>query len=208
MRATLLIAATAAVLSAVHAAHRQTQLKEFFEVFELETMTMEEGLLSDDCLGTPFLYVTFGHRGESSVSKYTRDGCFISDKILVGGPDSELHLRSMALDEEGELLIANADDKRSQILVYGACENATNAINVYREEFGRSHNLSNGQRKYKGIVIDSQHNPAAVHPYGIALDAAQARESRRRHLPGRIHNLFAQLLRYRSRMASPISRSK
>jgi hypothetical protein len=171
-------------------AHRQTQLKSFFEIFELETVSFGKRTRSDDCLGAPYLYVTFGHYEASSVSKYTRDGCFISDNILVGGHDSEMDLRSMAIDGKGELLIANAAFGHSQVLLYGACDDTNTTTQMRRhdlasiaatnENAGVS-GLSKGQREFKGIITDHSSNPGAVHPYGIALDADQARPLPKTH---------------------------
>ncbi len=167
----------------VAGAYRQAQLKRFFEVFEFETLSFGPNDQGDDCLGAPYLYVT-NHKETTSVSKYTRDGCFISDNVLVGAPDSDLFFRSMLINSDGDLLIANAAAHTSSILLYGNCQSGSTAnqttnldriTNSYDTDIGQARSvLSEGQRHFKGIITDDRSNPAAVHPYGIALDADQA----------------------------------
>jgi hypothetical protein len=177
-----IIVALLMVILSTAGAYRQAQLKRFFEVFEFETFSFGSAAKDsgDDCLGAPYLYVT-GHQETSSVSKYTRDGCFISDNVLVGGPDSDMFFRSMFFNKDGEMLIANAAVHSSSILLYGTCKagSADNQTKNFQhvpdskmDQEGPA--LSEGQRLYKGIITDDRTNPAAVHPYGITLDADQA----------------------------------
>jgi hypothetical protein len=122
MRPTLCLVMMIAMIAATAAVPRQAQLKAFIEVFEIDTVSFGKKSGSDDCLGAPYLYVTTGHDEDATVSKYTRDGCFISDDIIVGGHDSAMDLRGMAIDANGDLLIANAAFGHSQLLLYGTCD--------------------------------------------------------------------------------------
>jgi hypothetical protein len=172
----LLIASTA---GATRGAHRQAELKSYFEVFEFDSFRFESRELSDGCLGPPYLYVT-GHHKTTSVLKFTRDGCFISDDVLIGGPDSKKNFRSMAINTNGELIIANAADEYSQILVYRACNfspgNTTDdGQRTPARSDGAAYSHSRGQRAFQAIVTDVLVNPGAEHPYGLTLDADQAR---------------------------------
>lgn len=107
----------------------------------------------------PFLYVTT-HDEVPNVLKYTRDGCLLTDEVLVGGPADEDHFtefRSMALgryrNEDDALYIADAMSKESFLLVYSACDR-------------------DGRRHYLDTVVSTEMNAGADHTYGICFDEA------------------------------------
>jgi hypothetical protein len=108
-------------------------------------------------LSPPFLYVTT-HDEVPNVLKYTRDGCLLSNDVLVGGPETYDHVieyRSMALGEyKGEkdvLYIADAMSKESYLLVYSSCD-------------------ASGHRHYLDRVVSTHINRGADHTYGITFD--------------------------------------
>ncbi len=158
------------------------------EIFKMEYFSyrQEESMYSDGCLGAPFLYVTL-HDESRNILKYTRDGCFISDQVLVGGPTSDMSFRSMVINDSGDLFLANAADSYSQLLQYGSCtadDNSTagfngdqkittNSSSITAENMGGP-GISASQRVFKGIVADVRSNPGVEHPYGLTLDSAQA----------------------------------
>ena len=179
------------VTVATTAAHRQTQLRSVFEVFELETLSFERRDQSNDCFGAPYFYATFGHES-AGVRKFSRNGCLISDNILQGGSVSDMDLRSMAIDNNGDLLVANAASGEGQILLYGTCHEAPIGQNTANHRPRNSqrvdaradevaHGIAKGQRRFKGIAVDNRTSPGALDPYGIAVDANQARSSTPSH---------------------------
>ncbi|RYG68702.1 hypothetical protein EON64_04590 [archaeon] len=106
----------------------------------------------------PYIYATT-HDEVPNVLKYTRDGCLISDEVLVGGPADQDHVtefRSMALGSylgQGDVLfIGDAMSQESFLLMYDTCN-------------------SHGQREYKGTVVSTEINPGADHTYGLAFDS-------------------------------------
>ena len=138
---------------------------------------------SADCLGAPFLYVTL-HDEKRNVLKFSRDGCLISDRILVGGPNLDMNFRSMVINSNGDLIIANAADDVNQVLVFGSCSNTTVVEQLPRLEYDQNYTgnmrsdspqLYSGQRMFKGLVTDVKSNRGAEHPYGLTLDDDQAR---------------------------------
>lgn len=114
-----------------------------------------------NCLGAPYLYVTV-HDKTTNVLKYTRDGCFLSDSVLVMGAssdNSDIELRSMVIgkykDHEA-LFIADASNSNSRLLVFGKClEDDTNY----------------GRRPYIETLTESFDNPGVDHTYGVCLDS-------------------------------------
>ena len=156
---------------------------------------------SKSCLGPPYLYVT-SRKKKTNILKYTRDGCFLSEKVLIDGPglSSYIDFRSMALAANGDLYISNAADMNSGVLIYGPCISGNDTIQsrrFYRNnpairdlfgiidnetlwhpnssaENGTGADVSDGQRMYKGVVTNVRSNPGAEHPYGLALDPNQA----------------------------------
>jgi hypothetical protein len=113
-----------------------------------------------NCLGAPYLYVTV-HDKTANVLKYTRDGCFLSDSVLImgaGGSNSDIELRSMAIGKHKDheaLFIADASNDNSRLLVFGKCiEDDT--------DYGR--------RPYIETVTESFHNSGVDHMYGVCLD--------------------------------------
>ena len=145
-------------------------------------------IISKPCLGPPYLYVTTLER-KTNILKYTRDGCFLSDRVLIDGPASSTYIdfRSMALPENGDLYVANAAEMNGGVLAYGPCSGPNSTLE--REENdtagmreggsassgGVASNASGaaGQRAYKGVVTNVRANPGAERPYGLALDFDQ-----------------------------------
>ena len=115
---------------------------------------------SSNCLGAPFLYVTV-HDKIQNVLKYTRDGCFISDSVLVMDRDAganDVEFRSMAIGKHKDheaLFIADASNDNSRLLVFGKCI-----------ESGYNY----GRRPYLETVVQSIQNIGVDHTYGVCLD--------------------------------------
>ena len=113
------------------------------------------------CLGAPFLYVTV-HDKVPNVLKYTRDGCFVSDNVLMTGDvfkgDNDVEFRSMAIGKHKDhdaLFIADASNYNSRLLIFGKCvEDANNY----------------GRRPYIETVVQSTQNVGVDHTYGVCLD--------------------------------------
>ena len=143
---------------------------------------------TEGCLGAPFLYVTLHHETRN-VLKYSRDGCLITDHVLFDEPRAAMNFRSMALNRNGELYIANAADDNNQILLFGSCSQNSSTMQNTKAMTNRTasdislHDLgaeqiNAGRRQFKGVVVDIKANRGAEHPYGIALDADQAKARR------------------------------
>lgn len=122
----------------------------------------QETLLgSSGCLGAPFLYVTV-HDRTPNILKYTRDGCFLTDKVLMTSDvfkgDVDVELRSMAIGKHRDhesLFIADASNYNSRLLVFGRC--IEDAFNY-------------GRRPYIETVVESKQNLGVDHTYGVCLD--------------------------------------
>lgn len=119
-----------------------------------------QSVSESNCLGPPYLYVTV-HDKTANVLKYTRDGCFLSDSVLImgaGGDNSDIELRSMAIGKHKDheaLFIADASNDNSRLLVFGKCiEDDTNY----------------GRRPYIETVTESFDNEGVDHMYGVCLD--------------------------------------
>lgn len=109
-----------------------------------------------NCLGPPFLYVTF-HHDEKGVRKYTRDGCFISDNILEGrGKDRKIkEARDIQLgtyQNEEVLYVVQAMSKSSSVKIFGECNGM-------------------GKRKYLTTGPSIKSSMGLNHPYGMAFDS-------------------------------------
>lgn len=92
----------------------------------------------------------------------------------------DMNFRSMVINDNGDLIIANAADDVNQILVFGSCSNSTSTAPLARRTHDRQQKApihvlreESGQRIFKGIVTDLKMNRGAEHPYGLALDADQ-----------------------------------
>jgi hypothetical protein len=160
-----------------------TEVFSGIEIFESSSVeSSSESTLADSssgCLGAPYLYITLHHE-KTNVLKFTRDGCLVSDRVLVGGPSMDMNFRSMVINNNGDLIIANAADDVNQILVFGSCSNSTSTAPLARRTQDRQQKApihvlreESGQRIFKGIVTDLKMNRGAEHPYGLALDADQ-----------------------------------
>ena len=113
------------------------------------------------CLGAPYLYVTL-HDKTANVLKYSRDGCLLSDNVLMMDEAYkslfDVEFRSMAIGKHKNhdaLFIADASDHNSRLLVFGKCIDA-------KENYGKRH--------FVEIVVDSKHNKGVDHTYGVCLD--------------------------------------
>ena len=113
------------------------------------------------CLGAPYLYVTL-HDKTANVLKYSRDGCLLSDNVLMMDEAYksifDVEFRSMAIGKHRNhdaLFIADASDHNSRLLVFGKCIAA-------KENYGKRH--------FVEIVVDSKHNKGVDHTYGVCLD--------------------------------------
>ena len=122
-------------------------------------LTNGQGKLS--CLGAPYLYVTL-HDKTANVLKYSRDGCLLSDNVLMMDEAYksifDVEFRSMAIGKHRNhdaLFIADASDHNSRLLVFGKCIAA-------KENYGKRH--------FVEIVVDSKHNKGVDHTYGVCLD--------------------------------------
>lgn len=107
------------------------------------------------CEGPPFLYMS--QNGVSEISKYSRDGCLLSNGVLINNPKPAL-LRSMALGNYEQtpnvLYVADAgatDRTDSKVLVYNACN-------------------ADGNRQFETTAVDQRKLSGAAHAYGIAFD--------------------------------------
>lgn len=116
---------------------------------------------SSGCLGAPFLYVTV-HDKTPNILKYTRDGCFLSDKVLMTSDafkgNVDVELRSMAIGNHKDhesLFIADASNFNSRLLVFGRCIEDT---------------FNYGRRPYVETVVESTQNLGVDHTYGVCLD--------------------------------------
>ena len=114
-----------------------------------------------ECLGAPYLYVTL-HDKTANVLKYSRDGCLLSDNVLLMDEAYksvfDVEFRSMAIGKHKNhesLFIADASDHNSRLLIFGKCI----------EE-----KLNFGKRHFVEIVVDSKHNKGVDHTYGVCLD--------------------------------------
>lgn len=112
---------------------------------------------SSHCLGAPYLYVS--QDGVYQISKYSRDGCLLSDAVLEDNPQPAL-LRSMLISSykkvSDALYIADAgktDLKDSKILVYGACG-------------------ADGKRQFVTDVVKQNRQSGAAHAYGLTVDSS------------------------------------
>jgi hypothetical protein len=113
------------------------------------------------CLGAPYLYVTV-HDMTANVLKYSRDGCLLSDNVLLMDEAYksvfDVEFRSMAIGKHKDhdaLFIADASDHNSRLLVFGKCI---------------EDNKDYGKRHFVEIVVDSKHNKGVDHTYGVCLD--------------------------------------
>lgn len=102
----------------------------------------------------PFLYVTL--HDYDNILKYTRDGCLLDHKVLLGLPmKNKVELRSMAVasagKDDGRLYVANAAYDEPQLVLFDHCKD--------------------GKRAFKDIITSKAMNHGADHAYGIALDA-------------------------------------
>lgn len=114
-----------------------------------------------DCLGAPYLYVTV-HDMTANVLKYSRDGCLLSDNVLLMDEAYksvfDVEFRSMAIGKHKDhdaLFIADASDHNSRLLVFGKCIED-------KKDYGKRH--------FVEIVVDSKHNKGVDHTYGVCLD--------------------------------------
>lgn len=107
----------------------------------------------------PFIYATT-HDEVPNILKYTLDGCLVTDKVLLDGPqidDHDTEFRSMAFGKykgEDALFVADAMTKDSFVFAYGACD-------------------ANGQRSYLGTPLSSQVTRGIDHTYGLTFDSDQ-----------------------------------
>ena len=113
------------------------------------------------CLGAPYLYVTL-HDKTANVLKYSRDGCLLSDNVLLMDEAYksvfDVEFRSMAIGNHKDhesLFIADASDHNSRLLIFGKCIEG-------KENYGKRH--------FVEIVVDSKHNKGVDHTYGVCLD--------------------------------------
>ena len=111
---------------------------------------------SDSCLGPPYLYVTF-HGGAASsdlnmVHEFSRDGCDLGKPLEKPKSLSTRELRGMALTSDGRLMVANAYQEDSKVLLFDACD-------------------ADGGRAYAGEVSNATVAPALVHPYAVLAPA-------------------------------------
>lgn len=108
-----------------------------------------------DCLGAPFLYVTF-HGVIKNVAKYSRDGCMLKSNILKGKANVQGG-REVALGyykhQEALYVIDSEDDTYSetQILIYGTCDRS-------------------GHRYFKTELLGLSKNPGAFNGFSIDFD--------------------------------------
>ena len=116
---------------------------------------------SNGCLGAPYLYVTV-HDRTANVLKYTRDGCLVTDNVLLMDEAYksvfDVEFRSMAIGKHKDhdaLFIADASDHNSRLLVFGKCIDE-------KQDYGKRH--------FVEIVVDSKHNKGVDHTYGVCLD--------------------------------------
>lgn len=96
----------------------------------------------------------------AKVLKYSRDGCLLSENILMVDGNSHLELdldvdfRSMAIGthngDKDALFIADASEQNSRLLKFGKC--------------------NNGRRAFIEVVVDSKQNKGVDHIYGVTLD--------------------------------------
>lgn len=113
-----------------------------------------------DCLGAPYLYVTV-HDRTANVLKYSRDGCLLSDEVLImdrSSSNSDIEFRSMAVGKhKGQevLFIVDASNINSRLLMYGKCLEDDNNY---------------GRRPYIQTIAESNRNPGVDHAYGVCLD--------------------------------------
>lgn len=107
----------------------------------------------------PYIYATT-HDEVANILKYTLDGCLVTDKVLLDGPELDDHdteFRSMAFGKykgHDALFIADAMTKDSFVFAYSECD-------------------ANGQRTYLGTPVSSQVTSGVDHTYGLCFDDKQ-----------------------------------
>jgi DNA-binding beta-propeller fold protein YncE len=108
-----------------------------------------------ECLGSPYLYVTF-HGDVKTVAKYSRNGCVLKSNILKGN-DHVQGGRAIAtglFHKKPVLYVIDAgyiEESQSQVLVYGDCD-----LSSYRH--------------YLTSISSLSSNPGANLAYGIDFD--------------------------------------
>lgn len=101
--------------------------------------------LTIEAASVPTLYLTYhgGSKGINTIHSFSLNGTFIED--VTNGSGNSVHLRSLLLQQNGQLFAVNADDDASRVILYSTCD-------------------SNGQRSYLGDFASTH----LSHPYGIA----------------------------------------
>ena len=124
-----------------------------FTIFALMKVSKPHGL----CLGPPYIYATF-HDEQTNILKYSRNGCLLSNEVLLGGPkkndNHRTELRTMKIatyNDSKALYVADGNTDHSYLMVYGQCN-------------------QNGQRPYLATVASTEQYPGAKHMYGVTVD--------------------------------------
>lgn len=125
-------------------------------------------------LGAPYLYVTF-HTGDK-IYKFSRDGCFIDDKVLLPNEDKLYTRKSMFRSlvvgpyqsTPHALYVVNSKSKQPQLMVFGQCDLVSGKRSLL-DAVVAAKATAHVKEIYKNMTMNS----GANHGFGIALDVEE-----------------------------------